>query len=272
VIIIDAKLWPRPRWDIDFWLNEILVDTPAEARGQFLYRIKVAAEREGFVGFIITGAFGSGKSTFAIKLGRAVYGSYDVVLRHCIFFKWEDLRSALTTAAENGFRYPYVVWDDAGVWAGRYLYRTGPRRAEEISAIVQLIRTQVACIVITSPSLLDLGAFLRERAGFNHIILTRLPDRLAKEYGRRPYLSHLVMGAFKEKLFRVEKEEAGEAVVDTSLPEDVYRRYALLRRKYILELQASMKENVENVKGKRKKYNPSITSIGDERGNVVGNG
>ena len=248
------------------------MDTPAEARGQFLYRIKTAAEREGFTGFLITGAFGSGKSTFAIKLGRAVYGSYDVVLRHCIFFKWEDLRAALTTAAESGFRYPYVIWDDAGVWAGRYLYRTGPKRAEEISAIVQLIRTQAACIAITSPSLLDLGAFLRERAGFAHIILSRLPSSVAEKYGRRQYLSHLVMGVFKEKLFRVEKEEAGEAVVDTSLPEDVYRQYALLRRKYILELQASIKENVENVKGKRKKYNPSATSIDDERGNMDGNG
>jgi hypothetical protein len=247
------------------------VDTPAEARGQFLYRIKVAAEREGFIGFLITGAFGSGKSTFAIKLGRAVYGSYDVVLRHCIFFKWEDLRAALMAAAESGFRYPYIIWDDAGVWAGRYLYRTGPKRAEEISSILQLIRTQAACIAITSPSLLDLGAFLRERAGFNHIILTRLPERVAREYGRR-FVSHLVMGVFKEKLFRVEKEAAGEAVVDTSLPEDVYRLYALLRRRYILELQASMNMNVENVKGKRKKYNPSAASISDERGNVDGNG
>jgi len=243
---IAVSLWPPPRWDIEFWRNAI-VDAPAppEARGALIQLVKRMAEREGFLGLLVTGPQGCGKSMFALKLGRAVYGDYSVVLRHCLFFKWEELRGALVEAARGGYRYPFLVWDDAGVWAGRYLYRSGPKRAEEIAAMMQLARTQAACIAVTAPSVADLAAFLRERGGWAHVVLER-PPALAKLY-RRPYVVLATMSVFREKPFKTEKEVVATAVVDVAVPDTVYRRYYAIRRKYVLELQRSITESEEEI-------------------------
>ncbi|MEM4846685.1 MAG: hypothetical protein QW794_02880 [Thermosphaera sp.] len=165
---------------------------------------------------------------------RAVYGNYPVVLRHCLFFRWEDLYDALTTAARENYAYPAVIWDDAGVYASRYLYRTGPKRAEAIAALIQLIRTYTHCLILTAPHVTDIASFVRERPGWIHMMLWRVGK----------YQSKVRMGTYLESLFKIKPVESPvEFVVNTYIPRKYYNQYCDIRRKYILMTQANSDEN-----------------------------
>jgi DNA polymerase III delta prime subunit len=231
-----VRLWPQPKWDFDFWQTKLVV-APQPA-GTLLRRIQWAAYHEGFVGLIVTGPPGVGKSLFGLKVMRAIYGDWNTAL-NMVVFKWEEVKERLLDAALNRYRFVVIEWDDMAIFARRYLYRTGPKRAEEMAALVQLIRTQLACHIGTAPMLEDIASFLRERTGYIHVMLEPAPTALKKKYGRR----HLVKAAFaefREKPFGIEKRISARALIDVEVPDHIYTRYYEKRRRYILELREEL--------------------------------
>jgi len=237
----EVRLWPQPEWDFEFWQTRFVV-APQPA-GLLLRRIQYAALHEGFIGLVVTGQPGVGKSMFGLKVLRAVYGDWNTALK-MVVFKWEEVKERLLDAAANRFRIVAMEWDDKGIYARRYLYRTGPRRAEEMAALMQLIRTQLACEIATAPMLEDIASFWRERTGYIHVMLEPVPAALKKKYGRR-HLVKATFAEFKERPFGIEKKVTARALIDTEVPDNVYTRYYEKRRRYILELRDELLKSGE---------------------------
>jgi hypothetical protein len=236
-----VRLWPQPKWDFDFWREKFVV-APQPA-GTLLRRIQYAALREGFTGLIVTGPPGVGKSMFMLKVLKAIYGDWNTAI-NMVHFKWEEVKDRLLDAAKNRYRVPALGWDDKGVFARRYLYRTGPKRAEEMAVLMQLIRTQLVCEIATVPMLEDIASFWRERTGYIHVMLEPAPAALKKKYGRR-HLVKATFAEFKEKPFGIEKRITARALVDTEVPDQVYARYYEKRRRYILEIRDEILKSEE---------------------------
>ena len=236
-----VRLWPQPKWDFDFWQTKLVV-APQPA-GTLLRRIQWAAYHEGFVGLIVTGPPGIGKSIFGLKVMRAVYGDWNTAL-NMVVFRWNEMKMRLLDAAAKRYRIPATESDDLGIEARRYLYRTGPKRAEEMATIAQLIRTQLACHIATAPMLEDIASFWRERTGYIHVMLEPAPAALKKKYGKR-HLVRAVFAEFREKPFGIEKKITARALIDTEVPDHVYARYYEKRRRYILEIRDELLKSEE---------------------------
>ena len=221
------ELLPKPRWDWQFYRESI----SAEGGGFFLREIKYACDWESFVGFLITGREGSGKSMLALKLLRAVYGSWRTALSE-LYFRWQDLEEELDAVNRAGAVKPAILWDDAGIYAGRYLYRVDAKTAVRIATLVQLIREHSRALILTTPNPEDVAKVLRVRTGW---WVCRM-RRVSKEWSNIKCIE--MESQFLRKSGKSGRRAGGR--VNIMVPNDVYMEYRGLRRKYYMLAKADL--------------------------------
>ena len=117
----------------------------------------------GFNSIIVYGKQGAGKSVYSIKVvydmlrrlgvvpasetSRIVYKRYMVFSANQFIAKIKNARGA---------RLPALIWDDAGVHGGSYIFFTDVFLAKALGDLFRVARTRVANIVFTTPSPRDL--------------------------------------------------------------------------------------------------------------------
>jgi len=202
----------------------------------FLVRhIWLAYKSEGFTGIVVYGLQGAGKSCLALRVAHAVIGSWRKVLSQHLIYTAEELERALLKARASGFRWPVLVWDDAGVFGGKYLPITDIFAAEWLTTQAQLIRTYSASLILTTPSPRELLKSLREQPDWLRVRVR--PQKIGP-----PKLAYV-------DVVRIDIDPLGRArarkLVDSStftvrLPNHVYREYKRIRESY-LEIAAQTK-------------------------------
>ena len=148
----------------------------------------------GYVGAIISGAFGKGKSTSAIHLGReileGIYGlsrieayrllidkytlfTMDEVLEQTKSLKnkefWENLTPQQAIYWKAKIRKPLLIWDDAAKHGSKYKHFLDMGDAYELQSNFDTIRDITSCVIITAPEDEELLKFLRSYRG-NYLV------------------------------------------------------------------------------------------------------
>ena len=121
----------------------------------------------GFNSVIVYGKQGAGKSIYAIKVAKDALarlgmlpkdhghnGGYRGVYRRYMVFSARQFIETLKQA--RGSRLPLLIWDDAGVHGGSYLFFTDAFTAKALGDLFRVARTRVANIIFTTPSPRDL--------------------------------------------------------------------------------------------------------------------
>jgi hypothetical protein len=120
--------------------------------------IRRAWKTWGFTGFFIYGKQGSGKTTLSLQIARRAYGSWWKALNH-LYFDPADIEQVVHSSLEivektkrSDARLPVIIWDDAGVWASKYIIRMkgGARYAMAVQNLVELARRIAAGIIVTA--------------------------------------------------------------------------------------------------------------------------
>ena len=226
---LEVRLLPEPKWDWQFYRKSISVSGEGTF---FLEKIRDACRWESFIGFLIVGREGSGKSMLGLKILRAVYGSWRTALGE-VYFRWQDLEKELDTVNKIGAVKPAVLWDDAGIYAGRYLYRTDYETANRIAVLTQLIREHTRALIMTAPNPEDVSKILRVRTGW-YVCRLRRASR---------WQSSVRCLEMDTQFFgRRGRRWVAGGLVDIRVPDDVYVEYRGMRRKYYM----LAKEDLEN--------------------------
>ncbi|AON96467.1 putative ATPase domain archaeal protein [Acidianus two-tailed virus 2] len=134
---------------------------------------------EGFQGglfnqFIVEGQQGAGKSSFALWVARAIYGNWHDALKHVVIDPFQ-LRQIILVAEANSITIPLIVVDDAGLFFSKGLaYKRQTGRMQTIQRVLQVIRTAVSNIVLTTPNEEELsGLVIRQPKQYKIIVEKR---------------------------------------------------------------------------------------------------
>ena len=143
----------------------------------------------GYIGAIISGEFGIGKSTSAMQLGReicqAVYGlnefqAYQMVLQSMVFTMdevinatdnlgsvddWKDISSKEAIKKSFNVRKPLIIWDDAAMHGSKYKHFIDMDSSYELQSNFDTIRDVTSCMIMTVPEDDELLKFLRNYRG-----------------------------------------------------------------------------------------------------------
>lgn len=111
--------------------------------------VKKAFKKYGFISILEFGPEGSGKTSHALHIAREVYGDWDTALRYLYF---EPLSALLDIkkATDKGYRIPFMILDDAGMWLSKYSWYEDP--VKMFTNAFNAIRTAVAGVSFTSPT------------------------------------------------------------------------------------------------------------------------
>ncbi len=204
-------------------------------------RIVSAYRETEFLGAIIYGKLGAGKSTYSFKVALDAMRSLgfrvdfsDIVFRYS-FFDIGDLIPKLRGASWRK-RIPLLVWDDAGVFGGAYMFFTSVAKAKAISDVVKLVRSRASALIMSTPSPEDM---LRPIRRYENIIVrvVKVDERWSRAHGYgfsvAPSGSVRVYKQFEEEFVR-------------RIPDDVYPKYMDMRDQYIdhalTELEDAIRE------------------------------
>lgn len=218
----EEPVFLEPKWDTVF----------ARRRGVFtlLELIHAAWREDRTVYIVIEGPLGSGKSSTALVLERAVLGS--VAWRRNVslwgsHFHFDPTRLIwrLYYASRTGIKSPIEILDDAGVFFSRYT------RSQKIldlyASVFQTARTATSCIVFTAPSAEYLAKFFRAFTSYVTISL-RPVARFVSTYA---VLIHAQEISGERYVWRT--RHLGEGKVMYRLPDHVFTAYRQLRTSYI---------------------------------------
>ena len=190
--------------------------------------IKAAYRNHGFVGAIVYGKQGYGKSSYALKTAFQVYGDWGQVFDSLVS-KLEDLLDILKQSISKGDRRILIIWDDAGVHGNKYKWfeYNGQETAKQLQALMDVIRTGLAALIFTTPQPNELLKVFRGY-DFYYIKITKQDKkntRLATIYQQNvmPNGSILV-------------KKIGFDRFNVMLPDDVYQKYSEIRRSYFIEV------------------------------------
>lgn len=190
--------------------------------------IKKAYRTNGFVGAIVYGKQGYGKSSYALKTAYQIYEDWDKALDSLVF-RLEDLLRILKTTIKTGHRKKLLIWDDAGVHGNKYKWfdYNGQTIAKQLQALMDVIRTGVSGLIFTTPQPNELLKVFRGY-DFYYIKITKRDDkntRLATIYQQ----SVMPNGNIFVKKIGLDK-------YNVMLPDTVYKKYSEIRRSYFIEV------------------------------------
>jgi len=205
-----------------------------------LYR---AFKVDGWEFMLIWARKSYGKTTLLLNiLGRFFQWDWDEVFENHLCFTLEQFIDLINRAQERGTKNPVIGWDDAAVYMGKYRWQDPV--IQEFSEFFVGIRTYLNALIVTAPKPNLLVKGLREDYTKKVEIIRPIwaeegvytDDGIYIPPGKGVFLyQNLVWydnyygeGTKTRKIMK-------EWGVFTPLPEDVYRRYAELRRKYLGE-------------------------------------
>jgi len=214
----------------------------------------IQAHPNGFIGAIVEGKRGMGKSAYCIKIMKEVYQTmYDCTeteawkyaLKH-ILFDLDDVIPFLKQASDSDDMIPVCTWDDAGVHGSNIRWFTNMHQVEMLKAMTDTIRTGVTGFLLNCPSKTGLLKVLRHYDDYLvNIIKTTGPskegyngyDRIGRGYN----LYRLPDGKL-----RVYKHF--EDHYSCYLPNWVYKEYMVVRKMYFQKAVAVMEEMQKKLK------------------------
>jgi hypothetical protein len=189
-----------------------------------------------FYGLIVYGPQGIGKSSYMLQVMYQVYRDWDKVFENLIF-SLDDLVDLIKRTREADERLKLVGWDDAGVHGHKYVYFRRRDAAALISAWLDVARTKVAGLIITTVDPRNLLKPVRENLGMRYGKVFK-----ADAYRRRVvrvYDQHLLpTGACFLRKSHVD-------YFNVYLPDGVYKRYLELRKEFYQEAEERLLEFAE---------------------------
>jgi hypothetical protein len=133
-----------------------------------------AQKDDGFYPTIIVGPQSIGKTTYAFAVGRelAVVNGIADSINDDTAWKWAidqciySTEDFINIRKQHHFKNKrlFVIWEDAGTTAGSYAFARGWKYPDALKAQLDLIRTSVTSLLITSPTHSDLFKFIRRYA------------------------------------------------------------------------------------------------------------
>ena len=195
--------------------------------------IKNAYRSNGFVGAIVYGKQGYGKSSYALKVAYQIYGDWDTVFESMVF-KLEDLVSALRDSIVTGKRRQLLIWDDAGVHGNKYRWFDygGQELAKELQALMDVIRTGLAGLIFTTPQPNELLKVFR---GYDFYYV-----KIVKQNKRNNRLATIYQQSVMPN-GNVIVKKVGYDRFNVMLPDEVYKRYSVIRASYFREVIESFR-------------------------------
>ena len=198
----------------------------------------------GFVGAIIEGERGYGKSMYALKTLAQIYLMMDGLSEDetwekalsCMLFTMEDFTGMIDWNIKHDYITPACCLDDATVHFGSLKYFTNLYEVMQVYAMIATVRAAVTGLLITCPRRSLLLKGLREYDDFTvQINKDREPqDRVARGIkwftipdGRRRY----------RKMY--------EDHYSVMIPNWVYEEYTQKRKKYLQDVNTEIQEILE---------------------------
>jgi hypothetical protein len=195
-----------------------------------------AWNRHEFYGLIIYGPQGIGKSSYMLQVMYQVYGDWDRVFQNLIF-SLDDLVDLIKRTRESRWRMKLIGWDDAGVHGHKYVYFRRRDAAALISAWLDVARTKVAGLLITTVNPRTLLKPMRESLGIRYGKVTKTNS----DYGR-------AVVVYDQLLMPTDVKFLKKNYVDyfnVRLPDKVYERYMMLREQFYWDVEARLLELVD---------------------------
>ncbi|RLC85159.1 MAG: hypothetical protein DRJ03_12385 [Chloroflexi bacterium] len=188
-------------------------------------KILDAYKRNRLIIAFIQGTQGLGKTTYALKVAKEVYGSWEKALDYMFF---EPLPSLflMKAAAEQGERIPLIIYDDAGKFFSKYLFQTEFQNfAVKISILFDVIRIVCNAVILTAP-VQDVLKEIRKKCWW-------VVEIIEKD----PYWS--IAKIYKKKINAVGKvwhKQLAQDVFQPKLPDHIYEMYMKRRRQADLDV------------------------------------
>jgi hypothetical protein len=194
-------------------------------------KILQAWRRHEFYGLIVYGPQGIGKSSYMLQVMYQVYRDWDKVFQNLIF-SLDDLVDLIKRTREAKERLKLVGWDDAGVHGHKYeaLRRRGV--VALISAWLDVARTKIAGLIITTVDPRNLLKPVRESLGMRYGKVFK-----ADAYRRRAvcvYDQHLMPTG----ICFITKSHVD--YFNVYLRDDIYQRYLEMRKEFYREAEARL--------------------------------
>lgn len=99
--------------------------------------------------FLVYGPLGYGKSAYALKVAKEVYGDYEKVKDYIVFHP-KDFVARCLKMSERGKREKLLIWDDAGLWLF-YMQYSNPF-VQAVMKYLNVARTNWGALIFTTPS------------------------------------------------------------------------------------------------------------------------
>ena len=119
-----------------------------------------SAYPNGFVGSIIVGDRGIGKSSYSLRVAHEIFryngASPNDAWRKalsCLKFSITDVVNFLEKSAFSDEKEIVLIWDDVGVHGGARLYFSDQKVVYRLKAVLDTVRTAVSGIIMTTPTL-----------------------------------------------------------------------------------------------------------------------
>lgn len=226
-------------------MNQIQINKPSsfiEGQNRLINQLKSNEIRvclnkrivntNSFVGAVVSGQRQSGKSMYMLIALYELYNhDWDEVFKH-IFFDMEHFTEYLNEALETGIRVPCIAIDDAGVHFGAQQWNIHRNQVTFVTALLDTIGIITKSIILTVPSSSNLIKAIRS-ANFYNIEIKQGRNK----YDRQAH-GYLMHTSPKGQIYP-SKEFID--YYDVRVPNHIYERYALLRRKYSVDTLKDMK-------------------------------
>ena len=221
----------------------------------------------GFVGAIVEGARGRGKSAFLLHTGREVYqyleglsrdeawerllgiGNYRKDGPRVIFDLEEmvkildildriDFENILEWQKENTI--PYIGWDDAGMHASKYKFFTDRPLVEALQGEMDTIRFIMTALLATTPEAKNLLSFFHQYKDQYHITIKYSAEGSTK-YDRIAEVREW----FQDPLGRYRKRIAWRTRYSCYVDKWVYEEYTKMKAKALKKNKDKFKKIIE---------------------------
>lgn len=208
-----------------------------------------------FVGVTVYGQRRIGKTVLAMLALYELYKDWDVVLSR-MFYNIKDLTKFLEKCAEEDYKCPSIIFDDAGVGGGRQMYNVNRVLVHYMGAVFDVLGTTLKSMVLTTPDSENLIKAIR-RANFYKIKVVQGRQR----YDRTAIIYRPMRTPYEQ--FRLQKVAIDN--YDTRLPTDVYERYYKIRKQYTKDALGRLKQIIQSAEqeGEHIDYNSGNTDDAD---------